>query len=120
MGQVSKTLRRIEGGYAHWCPGCQEMHKLPDSWTFDGNVNSPSFSPSFKHEGIKRVFVDGKWSGEWVRDSSGNTVPFICHYILTSGVLNFCGDSTHSVAGEAVPVPELPDGLTDGQAEEML
>ena len=113
MGQVSSTLRRIAGGFTHWCPGCEEMHRLPGSWTFDGNLEKPTFTPSFKHEGIQRAFVDGKWTGEWVRDTNGNTVPFICHYILTAGVLNFCGDGTHALAGKSVPLPALPEGLTD-------
>src|SRR5208282_539368 len=79
MGQVSSTLRRVEGGFGHWCPGCNEMHILPKSWNFDGNLERPTFTPSFRHSGIQRVFVNGNWTGEWKRDASGNTVPSICH-----------------------------------------
>lgn len=113
MGQVSSKLRRAEGGYEHWCPACEEMHILPDRWAFDGNLESPSFTPSFRHGGIRREFADGEWTGNWIRDSAGNTIPRVCHYILTAGVLNFCGDSTHSLAGKVVALPELPSGLTD-------
>jgi hypothetical protein len=113
MSQVSSTLRRIDGGFAHFCPGCHEMHKLPDIWTFDGNLEKPTFTPSFKHEGIRRVFVDGKWTGEWVRDVNGKTVPYICHYTLTSGVLSFCRDSTHALAGKSATLPALPQGFID-------
>jgi len=92
MSQVSSVLRRVEGGFAHWCPGCEELHRLPDSWTFDGNLESPTFTPSFKHEWREHV----------------------CHYVLTSGVLNFCGDCTHALAGHAVPLPKLKDeGMGD-------
>lgn len=55
---------------------------------------------------------DGKWTGEWVRDAQGKPVPFVCHYILTNGILNFCGDSTHTLANKAVPLPELPEWLS--------
>lgn len=113
MSQMSSTLRKVAGGYAHWCPGCNEMHIMPDSWQFNGNLNSPSFIPSFKHEGLRRTFVNGNWTGEWVRDSSGNTMPYICHYILTNGQLQFQGDCTHVLVGKTVPLPQLPDGLTD-------
>jgi hypothetical protein len=113
MGQVSSVLRRGAGCYFHWCPACEEMHPLPDAWSFDRNLEAPTFTPSFKHEGIQRVFADGKWTGEWKRDAAGNTVPFVCHYVLTAGVLNFCGDCTHSLAGQTVPLPDLPLGLTD-------
>jgi hypothetical protein len=114
MGQVSAKLRRVERGYSHWCPGCGEMHVIFDSWTFDGNLESPTFNPSVKITG-KKVVVDqkGEWTGEWVRDASGNAIDDCCHYHLTAGVLKFCGDSKHALAGHNVPLPDLPAHLTD-------
>jgi hypothetical protein len=106
-------MRRYAGGFAHWCPGCEEMHILPDSWKFDGNLEKPTFQPSFKHEGFQCIYIDGKWTGEWKRDANGEVIPYICHYVLTSGILNFCNDSTHALAGKSVPLPFLPQGLTD-------
>ena len=113
MGQASGTLRRVEGGFGHWCPACEEMHVLPKSWTFDGNLEKPTFRPSFKHSGLQRVFANGNWTGEWKRDANGHTIPFICHYHLVGGELQFCSDSTHALAGKTVALPKLPEGLTD-------
>lgn len=113
MGQVNNILRRGEGCYFHWCPACQEMHPLPDNWTFNGKPESPTFTPSFKQSGVQRIFIDGKWTGEWKRDARGNVIPFICHYVLTDGILNFCSDCSHSMAGKSIPLPQLPIGLTD-------
>lgn len=113
MGQVSSVLRRVQGGYAHWCPGCEEIHVLPDGWTFDGNLEKPTFSPSFKYSGTRCVYVDGKWTGEFVKDADGKPADRQCHYILTNGVLNFCSDCNHALAGKAVPLPPLPEGFTD-------
>jgi len=113
MGQVSSVLRRATGGYMHWCPACEETHPLPDGWQFNNNLDLPSFSPSFKTEYLKRVFVDGKWTGEWAKDANGEMIRVVCHYILTDGVLNFCGDCTHSFAGKSVPLPALPEHLID-------
>ncbi len=113
MGQASSKLRRVQGGYAHWCPGCSQMHVLPSSWNFDGNLESPTFTPSFRHSGVKTVYEDGKWTGDWARDANGNTVPFVCHYTLILGTLHFCNDSTHALASTSVPLPDLPEGLTD-------
>lgn len=96
MGAVLKTYADSDD-LGHWCPGCQRVHILPwkrGGWTFDGNMTSPTFSPSFKHE----------WN-EW---DGAAKVHRVCHYVLTAGVLNFCGDSTHSLRG-AVPMPPLPD-----------
>ncbi len=108
MGQVSAVLRRYQGGYFHWCPACNELHPLPDGWAFNGDVDRPTFTPSFRHSEMQRVIVDGRWTGEWVRDAAGKPVPHICHYILTAGQLHFCGDCTHEFAGKTVPLPPLP------------
>jgi hypothetical protein len=92
MGQVSSKLRRGEGRYFHWCPGCEEMHPLPDTWRFDGDLESPTFHPNFRH-------------------SWGDNA--ICHYNLLGGVLWFCADCTHDLAGLKVPLPDLPPHLRD-------
>lgn len=117
MGQVSACLRRAERGYSHWCPGCEEVHLIPDSWSFNGDLDRPTFSPSVKITGVQTVVVDGKWTDEWVRDAAGKPVSYCCHYILTGGQLNFCGDSTHALAGKTVALPPLPSYLTDGDLE---
>jgi hypothetical protein len=70
---VTRKLRRATGRYFHWCPACLELHALPDKWTFNGNIERPSFSPSF-------------------RQNSGRGD---CHYIITGGQIHFCGDSYH-------------------------
>lgn len=117
MGQVSSKLRRAENGHAHWCPGCGEMHVIPDSWTFDGNLENPTFAPSVKITGKKTVVDErGEWTGEWVRDAAGNALDYCCHYILTAGTIQFCGDCTHAMVNQAVPLPELPPHLRDDHA----
>jgi len=117
MGQVSSILRRATGAYEHWCPGCEKMHILPDNWNFvNHDLEKPTFTPSFKHTGVKTVHVNGKWTGEFVKDENGKPVPQCCHYILTDGVLNYCGDCTHSLAGKSIPIPPLPEFMKDHQS----
>lgn len=112
MGQVSTFLRRVQGGFAHWCPACEEMHRLPDGWIFNGNLERPTFTPSFKHTGVQSEVKDGKWTGEYIRDSAGKPLPWCCHYILTDGMLDFCSDCTHNLRGR-VPLPPLPADYQD-------
>lgn len=128
MGQVGAKLRSYgtsgtSRGFAHWCPACREVHVFiternvpaPPMWTFNGDTAAPTFSPSMKITGkeIERD-AEGKWTGEWVRDpSTGQARDFCCHYILTAGVLNYCGDSTHAMKGQSVPLPDLPPHLKD-------
>lgn len=111
MGQVSTKLRRSTGAYTHWCPGCEGMHVLPDTWTFNGDVESPTFSPSFLH-GPSHRFKSYDERGVGI----GQPFEWRCHYFLTAGQLNFCGDSSHALAGKTVPLPELPEGYRDGPA----
>lgn len=115
MGQASTFLCRATGGYLHWCPGCEEMHCIPDTWSFDGQLNIPTFNPSVKITGKQTVVVNGKWTGEWVRDAAGKPLDYCCHYFLRAGQLLFQGDCTHALKGQTVALPELPAGYRDNQ-----
>lgn len=75
------------------------MHVLPwrrGGWSFDGNLDAPTFTPSFRHRG-----VDGRGQ------------PMTCHYNLIKGMLQFCGDSTHPLKNQVVPLPPLPDWISE-------
>jgi hypothetical protein len=120
VGQVSATLRKVEGGYSHWCPGCEEMHAIwtegrQVQWSFDGNLESPTFNPSVKITGKQCVIKNGKWTGEWVRGADGKALDQCCHYFLHAGVLKFCGDCTHALVGKNVPLPTLPEFMRDAE-----
>ena len=85
------------------CPGCllrdtegTGLHMLPvntdktsPSWEWDGNLEAPTLSPSI---------LTGK-----------NDPDFKCHSFLRAGVFEFLSDCTHSLAGQNVPMPDLPD-----------
>lgn len=95
MAVLSAKLRTVSTGFVHWCPGCAETHVLPGDrgWTYAGmDGDKATASPSFKHT----------WS-ERREDRC-------CHYILTDGVLHYCSDSTHALAGQNVPLPIIPEG----------
>ena len=107
MGQAGKYLRTFgygnkEGykngvGYSHYCPGCELLHVFAVSepfsngakWTFNGDLEKPSFSPSM------------------------NIGPNWCHYYLTNGMLIFSASKGHSLTGKTVPLPELPPEYRD-------
>lgn len=100
----AKEIRFHEGGlygYEHLCPGCSApdhtgRHAIPtsgnDPWTFNDDVERPTFSPSVLHT---TEFGDG-------------TPKSVCHYFIIDGSIQFCADSTHALAGQTVPLPELP------------
>ena len=118
MSKVSAFLRRTgaaegytAGGYSHWCPGCKSMHHFAVDapqrngarWTFDGNVDRPTFSPSMHIKWGR--FADPNYRAE----PGDEDLIGVCHYFLRAGVIEFLSDSTHALAGKTVPLPPLPE-----------
>jgi hypothetical protein len=87
--------------HEHWCPGCNGMHQIAVDtpfrngarWTWDGNAAAPTFSPSIN------ITVDYSRTGR---------PPKCCHYFIRSGRIEFCGDSTHLMAGQTADLPDIP------------
>jgi hypothetical protein len=84
------------------CPGCTEMlggsglHMLPvntnvktPAWTWDGNLEAPTLDPSILTHG---------------RHETNDR----CHSFLRAGVFEYLEDCTHTLAGQHVPMPDLP------------
>ena len=96
MKQLSNVLAELAGEPVHYCPGCEQLHRFsitkPNDcgakWTFDGNVMSPTFFPSMNIVGS-------------------------CHYFLRAGKIQFLSDCRHKLAGQTIPLPELPDWAKD-------
>ncbi|MFT4118128.1 hypothetical protein [Bradyrhizobium sp.] len=108
MSQASAVMRRRETAFFHSCPACEDMHSLPFSRTFGGNIERSTFSPSFEQSfvhltgGVDEVTNCGR--GERQRR--------ICHYIVTGGRINFCSNTFHR-RRDTVDMPFIPDHLTD-------
>jgi hypothetical protein len=120
MGQVSAKLRSIEGGYAFWCAGCGETHGVRvgvadrPCWTFDGNVDRPTFSPSILVTGLQSINDErGDWTGEYRRGPDGKPLKLTCHSFVTAGRMQFLADCTHALAGQTIDLPDLPGFLCD-------
>lgn len=100
---MGEKIRAYDGGYSHWCPGCEERHFIAvdaplrngAQWSFDGNHENPSFSPSV------RIHVPD--------DGDERVTPEWCHYFIKRGQIEYCGDSTHEFAGRTIPLPDIPD-----------
>lgn len=104
--QVSPILRRGVERYFHWCPACEQTHPLPDSWKFNGDVQRPTFEPSFR-----QTFA--RWSGEpGSAEARATKKNLVCHYIITDGKIQFCPDSWHG-RSDIVQMPLLPAHLDE-------
>lgn len=77
-------IRRIQEGFLHWCPGCDEAHivEVP-RWTWNNDTERPTVMPSVN-------------------------MPGRCHYVLTNGVINFCADCSHALKGKSAELPDFP------------
>jgi hypothetical protein len=74
------------GSGAHLLP--VDAAKSP-AWDWDGNTEAPTLSPS-------------------ILTRAGSEV---CLSFLRAGVFEFLSDCTHPLAGQSVPIPDLPDWL---------
>lgn len=78
-----------------WCPGCEQAHRITtgrDGWTWDGDFEAPTFSPS-------------------VLCTIRGENPSRCHCFVRAGQIQFLNDCTHELAGQTVAVPELPEWM---------
>ena len=89
-------------GHRFHCPGCEGEHVIttlpyPNGWTFNGDVERPTFSPSVLVHEVKRP--------------DGTTFSPRCHSFVTDGRIQFLGDSQHALAGQTVDLPDIVEGV---------
>ena len=94
--RLSKILAKSNGNIYFECPGCEIPHGINcgdghgQLWSFNGDVNNPTFSPS--------VLVDFTYGAEKKRE--------VCHSFVRNGKIEFLSDCTHELAGKIVDIPE--------------
>jgi hypothetical protein len=117
MGRLSAKLRSIEGNrIGFWCPGCDSMHVIvakEGRWTWDGNAEMPTFSPSVLVRGGH--YAPGHSGACWCTynaehpDQPAKYECSICHSFVTKGRIQFLDDCTHHLKGHNVDLPDFPD-----------
>lgn len=115
------VLKIIDDGMVGFhCPGCNEMHIVnvdpadrghAPVWGFNGNYETPTFTPSINVTGVRRLTED-----ERTRLMAGETiepVPRVCHSFVNDGQIQFLNDCTHTLVGQTVALaPFSPTGET--------
>ena len=98
------TKSNEEGGesgesFWFWCEGCNTNHRFVTKhptgqtgpcWSFDGNIESPTFAPSLlcnRHATPEDVALG----------------VHRCHLFLRKGMIEYLGDCTHHLKGQTVP-----------------
>ena len=98
-------VKKAQGGWLFWCPGCNEAHKVGDSWQFDGNEESPTFSPSVLTWG-PRPNTEEELSAYFDQGVPLPNVERRCHSFIRAGQIEFLSDCSHGFAGSTLPLPE--------------
>ncbi len=77
--------------YIFYCPGCKCHHMYyikgyNISWQFNGNLQSPTFTPS-----LRVNYGNGK----------------VCHLFVTNGKIEYCSDSFHELKGKQIEMEDI-------------
>lgn len=90
-------LSKAEGNrYMFQCPGCECAHFFQvapgvPAWSWNGDMNEPTISPSLLVNGTERGRAPGA-----IR----------CHSFIHLGNIQFLDDCDHALRGQTVPIPE--------------
>jgi len=83
---MAAKLEKFDDLFYFHCPGCGHSHPFDQRWTWNGSMESPTFTPSLL------VFKD---------------FPELrCHSFVTDGKIQFLSDCHHSMAGQTVEIPD--------------
>lgn len=110
----------VEGGpvVAHMvmCPACGNGHRFDATrWTFDGNFEEPTFSPSMLVRFVANPpFAPG--TDDYARGPDDKYLlgpdgrlagakDMVCHSFVRNGRIEFLSDCTHELAGQTVELP---------------
>lgn len=94
-------LRHTEDGkYVFFCPACRCGHYFNNTWTWNGDWEKPTVSPSILVRSIRDITDD-----EHAKIMAGEKLDIpktICHSFVKEGKIEFLSDCTHELAGKTV------------------
>lgn len=105
---IAKIYREADGVDYLWffCDGCETHHRVPvtgpKAWGWNGSVDAPTVTPSIK------TWWPKTRGGDVVVDEWGKAVDHVCHSYVRDGRIEYLADSTHRLAGQTVPLAEMP------------
>lgn len=92
-------LRQLADDHRRFlCPGCNDWHVVNSGWTWNGSVDTPTLDPSVLVTYPAVPDASDEFP-EWRTERR-------CHSFVRNGRIEFLGDSTHSLAGTIVDLPE--------------
>jgi hypothetical protein len=78
-----------------WCSGCKCAHGFSvPRWSFDGNLESPTFAPSLRLS--------------YIHPDTG-VEAILCHINVTKGQIIYHSDCPHDLKGQTIPMQDIPE-----------
>jgi len=77
--------------YYFWCPGCNDLHVVSNSWVFNDDMHNPTFYPSILVQAIHKEHYSQP----------------LCHSFIENGKIRFLPDCEHALANETVELPDI-------------
>ncbi len=91
-----KEIKDSNGAHHSWaikCPGCGYYHLFDSRWSFNGNLEMPTFSPSMK---------------SWIEVGDPKR-QIVCHSFVANGKIQFLSDCAHELRGQTIDLPEISE-----------
>lgn len=84
-----RTASDNKGGriYIFDCPGCGHKHYFNDTWSFNGDIENPTFSPSLLN------YLPNE--------------PYRCHLFIKNGKIEYLSDCSHELAGKIIDMEDV-------------
>ena len=101
-------------GLHYWCQGCDSAHMIKTkgngAWGWNGDVENPVFTPSVLVTYPANPDAEEQFK-EWRTERRCHT--FVGCNGAQPGEVIFLGDCTHALAGQVLPLPDLPAYMQD-------
>ncbi|MNE77447.1 hypothetical protein D3C80_1737640 [compost metagenome] len=92
MAKIKDVIYNKESyGWRINCPACKQIHVVNKTWSFNGEYEKPTLSPSLL---VTALFM-------------GDIENYVCHSFVTDGNIQFLSDCTHDMAGITVELPDV-------------
>jgi len=98
MKALKLSLGADDESVIFYCPACKTAHRITvgsGKWIYNDDSEQPTIHPSID----ARLMVDRKQ----VR----------CHSFVVNGQIRFCKDSSHTMAGQRIMLPHIPQDIAD-------
>jgi hypothetical protein len=79
--------------FQFYCPGCQHIHSINDTWNITWKDEKPTVSPSVLTKGGSK-------------DST-------CHLFIKNGMIEYLNDCGHKYAGKTIPMEFIDEVEND-------